>query len=471
MRTLKWILIVMVIIVGIFAIPTKIAVAESSTAEPTWSRFIWPLCGRIKEESGNNWKIGKNIVDNCDYVTRIEQQGKTDFPIDYGFGYRNFEDTSRAISFHRGLDLATPGNTHNKDADNPVFAAAGGIVKSVTCHKNGQTDADLDNKPENCLSARDQKVVLLHPANGASECSTTNPCLISVYNHVRVQDVNSIPPIVKTDLKVVKGQHIAWTGTSREGNFDHLHFEIRDPYERARAANKKTSGASSFAKDARNPMFYLPYPVLNNPEPLNIEISETSSVSTPDVDVWVNLSANPNYNLNLKSIQVRPTYRDNNGTHQRAFVPTSRTCGTNVKEYVVNNSLFDVDEWSVQHTPFPSTSTTLWSTEKNENPYFNNIDSTEPDQFLEKNASTTIQPNGHRYADFDFKLITAGRRNDNSTGNEWYTLNVGFTGIEAAPVGATRCYEVEVVTAYPNPITSSKFTRLNQTRTVTQCFS
>ncbi|MFL9455899.1 hypothetical protein AB0758_33090 [Tolypothrix bouteillei VB521301_2] len=48
--TLKWILIVMVIIVGIFTIPTKIAVAQSSNAQPTWSRFIWPLCGRIKEE-------------------------------------------------------------------------------------------------------------------------------------------------------------------------------------------------------------------------------------------------------------------------------------------------------------------------------------------------------------------------------------------------------------------------------------
>lgn len=467
MRTLKQILIVMVIVVGICTIPTNIATAQTSTSsKPTWSRFIWPLCGRVKEELGANWDKG-STKENCDYVTRIEQQSKTDFPIDYGFGYRNFQDISRAISFHRGLDLASPKSTDTENTiirtnDNPVFAAAGGVVRSVTCDKQGQTDADLST-PSPCLSNRDQKVVLFHPANGASTCSTTNPCLISVYDHVHSIKVN-------TGNTVAKGQHIAWTGTSREDNFDHLHFEIRDPYERASAACKTTSGESSFAKDARNPMFYLPYPVLNNPEPLNIEISETSLVSTPDVDVWVNLSANSNYNLNLKSIQVRPTYRDNNRTHQRAFVPTSRICGTNVREYVVNNSLFDVGEWSVQHTPFPSSSS-LWTIERDENPYFKNITPTEPDQFLEKNASTTIQPNGHRYADFDFKLITAGRRNNNSTGNEWYTLNVGFTGIEAAPSGATRCYEVEVVTSYPNPITSSNFTRLNQTKTVTQCFS
>ncbi|MFL9455898.1 hypothetical protein AB0758_33085 [Tolypothrix bouteillei VB521301_2] len=217
-------------------------------------------------------------------------------------------------------------------------------------------------------------------------------------------------------------------------------------------------------------MFYLPYLVLNNPEPLNIEITETPVVSNPGVDVWVNLTANPNYNFNLKSIQVKSTYEDSNGTHQRAFVPTLRTSGTNVKEYIVNNSLFDIDEWSVQHTPFPSGST-LWDKEKTENPYFKNTNSTEPDQFLEKNASTTTLQDGHRYADFDFKLITVGERRDNTIGNEWYTLKVGFTGIEDAPAGTTRCYEVEVVTAYPNPITSSQFRRLNQTKTVTQCFT
>ncbi len=98
--------------------------------------------------------IKVNFLIACDDVARIEQQGKTDFPIYYGFGYRNFRDSTRAISFHRGLDLATPGNTHNKDNDNPVFATASGFVKSVTCDKTGQTNADLDNKPQEVCERR-----------------------------------------------------------------------------------------------------------------------------------------------------------------------------------------------------------------------------------------------------------------------------------------------------------------------------
>ncbi|MEH2165448.1 MAG: M23 family metallopeptidase [Nostoc sp.] len=456
MRRLNWILIAMLIAVAIFTIPTKIAIAQTTTT-PTWSEFIWPLCGRIKEEPGNAWKNG----DDCDYVTRIEQQHKTDFPIYHGFGYRTFNDVNSPtsfyigvnspISFHRGIDLATAGNSHNSAADNPVFAAASGFVKSVTCDKEGQSDADPNDPSKPCLSDRDYQVVLLHPANGASQCSTKNPCQISVYNHVR-------NVLVKNRDSVVKGKQIAWTGTGHKDNFDHLHFAIRDPYKRASVAKMMTPVEASFAKDARNPMFYLPYPPLSGTEPFRIEITETSLV--PNVDVWVTLNANSGYNLNLKYIKLEPSYKDSNGEHQRAFDDAATHLGTYVKEYVVNNSVFDVDEWNVQHTPFPSSSS-LWNTERNENPYFKNQNSSDPNFFLEKNAGMTIK-NGHRYADFDYKLITAKPRPDSastSTGNDWYKLKIGFTGIEAAPAGTTRCYTIAVVTQSESNSHSQSATR------------
>ncbi|MEJ6485761.1 hypothetical protein N0Y54_31500 [Nostoc punctiforme UO1] len=433
MRRLNWILIAMLIAVAIFTIPTKIAIAQTTTTPtPTWSEFIWPLCGRIKEEPGNTWKNG----DDCDYVTRIEQQHKTDFPIHHGFGYRTFNNLNSPISFHRGLDLATPGNSHNSAADNPVFAAASGFVKSVTCDKEGQSDAATNDPSKPCLSDRDYQVVLLHPANGASQCSTKNPCQISIYNHVR-------NVLVKNGDCVVKGKQIAWTGTGREDNFDHLHFAIRDPYKRASVAKMMIPVEASFAKDAHNPMFYLPYRPLSETEPFRIEITEMSLV--PNVDVWVTLTANSSYNLNLKYIKLEPSYKDSNGEHQRAFVDTATHLGTYVKEYVVNNSVFDVDEWNVQYTPFPSSSS-LWNTERNENPYFKNQNPSGINFFLEKNAGMTIK-NGHRYTDFDYKLITATPRPDSvSTGNDWYQLQIGFTGIEAAPAETTHCYTVVVVT-------------------------
>lgn len=429
LRILK-ILIAIGIGVSILITTAEVAAAQTTT-NPSWKDFIWPLCGRIKEELGDAWD---DAGTSCDYATRIEQQGKTDFPIQHGFGYRNFNDTSRAISFHRGLDLATPGNEHRKDKDNPVFAAASGYVKSITC--DGGTPNDSSDP---CLSDRDYKVVLLHPANGASQCSNSNPCRITVYDHLR-NDVN-----VKVNDCVNKGQHIAWTGTSREGNFDHLHFEIRDPYLRASAIPRNTSGRFSYAKDARNPMFYLPYPKLTGTEPFDIEISETPSVRD-DVDVWVILNADSGYNLNLKSVTLT-AYNGSIGSAERQFIDQSSTDGTYVNEYVVNNNVFEVDDWSMQHTPFPSSSS-KWDDEKDENPHFENTNPDGPDFFLEKNAGDSIS-GGKRYADFDYKLITAAPHDTASTGNAWYQLKIGFTGIEPASSGTQRCYKADVVTTHP----------------------
>ncbi|MBT9315782.1 M23 family metallopeptidase [Leptothoe spongobia] len=406
----------------------------SAQTTNTWDAMTWPLCGRIKEELGNAWDDGSTGT-TCDYSQRIDTDGKTDFPIHHGFGYRNFNTTSRAVSFHRGIDLATPDN----NGDNPVFAVADGYVKSITQK-----------------SSRDRKITLLHPANGATHCSNTNPCRISIYNHVsNVQiaatDQNGQP------TQVTKGQHIAWTGTSQAGDFDHLHFEIRDPYVRASAAGRNTSGRFSYAKDARNPMFYLPYAKLTGADPLAVEIAETPNLD--DSDVWVNLTADAGYNFNLKSVTLK-AYDGTVGSTERTYTDQSSTQGTYVAAYEVNNNEFVVDDWSMQHTSFP-TSSSRWNTEKDENPYFIGTNPTGPDFFLEQNAGTTFT-NGHRYADFDHKLITATPHPSSSSDSSWYQLNIGFTGIEPASPGNQRCYEAEVVTHHPEDG--------DQVKTVERCF-
>ena len=436
MRRILRILIVIAVILSIVITTTEAAVAQTPPTSPTWETLSWPLCGRIKEELGDDWDDGGS---NCDYTARIEQQGKTDFPIHHGFGYRNFNNTSSAISFHRGIDLATTGNNHTSNADNPVFAVASGYVKSIAC------DGGIPNDPDySCASDRDAKITLLHPANEATQCSNCNPCRISIYDHVRSDVLISELDSDGEPTWVTKGQQIAWTGTSQEGNFDHLHFEIRDPYLRASAVPTNTSGRFSYAKDARNPMFYLPYPQLTGAEPFEIEITETPAIG--GTDVWVNLDADKGYNFNLKSVTLK-AYNDSVGSSEREFLNQSSDDGTYVEAYEVNNNVFEVDDWSMQHTPFPSSSS-KWNKEKTENPYFIGTNPSGPDFFLEQNADGSIT-NGHRYADFDYKLITAAPHPSGSVDNGWYQLQIGFTGIEPASPGVERCYQAEIVTHHP----------------------
>ncbi|NEP00001.1 MAG: M23 family metallopeptidase [Symploca sp. SIO2E9] len=426
MNKLIRVLITIAFAVGVFIAAPGIAFAQ------TWQDFTWPLCGRIHEDTSSSWSSGNPCPSE-----RMDNALYTDFPIHHGFGYRNFTDSSKDISFHRGIDLATPLNSSNNPIDNPVFAAADGYVKSI----------DIDE--------RDSKIVLLHPANGAEQCSNSNPCRISIYDHVsnvliEEEETNQEGDLVP--VQVNKGDHIAWTGTSTDGNFPHLHFEIRDPFLRASEAGKTTSGRFSYAKDAQNAMYYLPYPALTDTEPFTINISETPSLG--DVDVWVSLDANPGYNLNLKSVTLNPFYRVNSGALQeRNFVDQSVKTGTYVKEYVVNSNIFSMNDLSVQNTPFPSSSS-KWNKEKDENSYFDGVYPGSPDALLENNADGSIT-NGHRYADFDYKLMTAASNNtysSTSTGSvehEWYQLQIGFTGIENAPSGTDRCYDVVVTTEHP----------------------
>ncbi|MEO0985991.1 MAG: hypothetical protein AAFY20_10615 [Cyanobacteria bacterium J06639_14] len=416
---------------------TNANAANAQTA-PTWEAFTWPLCGRIFEDPNTSWNSG----DNCP-ESRMDNANFTDFPIKHGFGYRNFNDTSRAISFHRGLDFATPtSDDPTEDLDNPVFAAASGYVKSISG------------------SGRDRKITLLHPANSATNCSFTNRCRISVYNHVSdvqiaATETNEDGETVPT--RVTKGEHIAWTGTSASGNFDHLHFEIRDPHVRIIETDENTSGRFSYAKDARNPMFYLPYNPLTSTEPFTIQIAETPEFS--GTDIWVNLQANARYNFNLKSVTLR-AYDGNFDASERDFVGQTSEGGTYVAAYEVNNNVFEVDDWSMQHTPFPTSAASRWNSEKEENPYFEDITPTGPDHFLEQNAGNSIAQ-GIRYANFDHKLITAAPNPSDSTDSSWYQQQIGFTGI-AAETGNQRCYQADVVTSHP--VTGEHL------QTMTQCF-
>ncbi|NER80490.1 MAG: M23 family metallopeptidase [Leptolyngbya sp. SIO1D8] len=417
---------------------TNAKAANAQTAPPTWQAFTWPLCGRIFEDPNTSWTSG----DNCP-ANRMDNANFTDFPIKHGFGYRNFNDTDRAISFHRGLDFATPTSEDPaEDLDNPVFAAANGYVKSISG------------------SGRDRKITLLHPANGATECSFTNRCRISVYNHVSDVRITATETNEDGDTVptwVTKGEHIAWTGTSAAGNFDHLHFEIRDPHVRISETSKNTSGRFSYAKDARNPMFYLPYTQLTGAEPLGIQIAEDPTLG--DTDVWVNLQANAGYNFNLESVALR-AYDGDFDASERDFIGQTSEEGTYVAAYEVNNNAFEIDDWSMQHTPFPTSATSRWNKEKKENPYFDGITPTGPDHFLEQNAGSTFT-DGIRYANFDHKLITATPNPSDSTNSSWYQLQIGFTDIEDA-TGNERCYEADVVTHHP--------VGGDHLQTVTQCF-
>lgn len=181
---------------------------------------VWPLCGRIMENSPAGWQPS----DGCP-EERFGNPGFADEPFSSTFGPRPLASEENRYDFHRGMDIATPLNT-------PIFAIADGIVQSAGDHP----------------SYSDPMIRVRHFRPGETGCNSLG-CYNSLYLHVNGW-------VVAEDDVVQKGQLIGYTGASGASGFEHLHFEIRDA--------PAFDPFSSWSRDAVHPLGILPYQVPNN---------------------------------------------------------------------------------------------------------------------------------------------------------------------------------------------------------------
>ncbi|WP_069471715.1 M23 family metallopeptidase [Candidatus Marithrix sp. Canyon 246] len=262
---------------------------------------VWPLCGRISEESPekSEWKAGENCPEE-----RLGSAKHNDFPLSSTFGPRQLVSGGYRYDFHRGLDIPTYTGT-------PIFAIADGIVR-----KAGEDSAYSD-----------PMIMLLHFQQGytGTSCSISGGCFHSLYLHLYGWTV-------KKGDSVSKGDLIGYTGASQSG-FSHLHFEIRkapseDPY-------------SAWQRDAIHPLSILPY--------------EYQSDSNIDI-----LIENVNENGNLLNVTAKATVPMDRLDLVRIEVKVFNKCSkslvpqrgksANEKGYHVRPAWFDLEVWNREYT-------------------------------------------------------------------------------------------------------------------------
>ena len=265
---------------GAVAIACLVSACKTVTPKPLTpieDGLIWPLCGRLGEHP-----VGWTEGTAC--PTATEPQQPDDFPVYHGFGHRNFKEDLDAsppkkfdVSFHRGIDLATrdpdaDGRFKVKEADgtwtgvDPVFAVHDGFIQDLKCRKDPMdpTKTLIDD----CTLALRIPTKSLNgatPPSAEKMCALDGtgygPCITALYDHVRqYNDYGNSPQFVH------KGAMIAYSGKSgpSDGNFRHLHFELR--FHEIRNADPTSDYGPGggdleygYAKDARDPLAYLPW--------------------------------------------------------------------------------------------------------------------------------------------------------------------------------------------------------------------
>jgi len=344
----------------------------------------------------------------------------TDEPIHHGYGYRRFN--AGAVSFHRGIDFYTE-NGENA----PVFAAASGIVKSI------QWIAD-----------NDRTLVLLHPPLGADVCSVSTPCRATIYQHL-----SWIDPALAVGGMVQQGQFVARTGASSVTGAPQLHFELREPWRRERAVGNATSGNSNYAKDAIDPLPYLPMPRLAV-APLALQVR--AGGMHPSVEVSVDVSPLVGYRLDFRRLELESWLVGADGA--AALVPPAgaeTTAGTCIAVYeklaeVDGRRALDVESLNRQWSPFPEAST-CWTHEHTEGFYYRDLPFPGTDGLLEANASALGMSESVSVAMIDGKLVKpTANPDDSQSGYQWAALEIGFQGI-TPPIESVICYRARAWTS------------------------
>lgn len=432
------------------------AAPACAAADAELPALIWPLCGRLGEAPGG-WQAGQP----CPH--RDASPAVTDLPIHNGYGLRNFVDTSRPISFHRGIDLATRAATaDNGFIGNPVFAVCDGYVFRIT---GTPPDATLE-----------LKCPLAGGVVANDSCAAGNPCLTAAYRHVQGFQVAA-------GTVVARGDHLGFTGSTAPGGnvFEHLHFEFLDP--RSRPSNSN-GGRTAFSKDSLNPLRYLPRSG-GQDAGASVEVSLGAAAAFAGytgsaAGLVLRLDARPGFLFDFEAMTVEvfePVAERWRRRSKDLAVIAAETAGESLLEFsaelAASYPLADGDRFLSRHgpeiqsrfySPFADGSS-LWEFERVLSWYRLLHAGQHPglDGLLERNAEARLA-DGHLVQDFDFRLIRPDPNPNQSIEApldpaEWWGMTLGLR--EFGP-SLTPPYCLRVtLSSLPDPVNARE--RRNET--------
>ena len=362
--------------------------------EPTPS---WPLCGRIMENTVDNWLP----EDGCP-SDRWGDANHSDAPFSSTFGPRQKASESYRYDFHRGLDIPTAYHT-------PIFAIAKGIVKK----------AGLDP------SYSDALIQLRHYRPGYwGSCYNGSGCYVSNYIHLSEW-------VVSIGDTVEKGDLIGYTGASESG-FNHLHFEIRN-------APGKHDAYSTWQRDAIHPLNVLPY---NDTSTSNMQVSiEDVNLTQPESPiVEVKVTLNNDDELDFAKVELKLYENDGNGTLQEITQVGNTPVGTTPESvgYMVEPSFYDIEQLNRQYS-YKNSSKYPWNSFRNGGSYESPYHSVMPASYDANTHLDNATANDPKVGSFNGVLIAPAQFNTQSND---YVLSVTFTKLNGISNASNLCIKV-----------------------------
>ncbi len=313
-----------------------------------FGELLWPLCGRWKDDGYNG-----------EAACPSSRWSLHDLPIHHGYGPRNFSDDSRDVSWHRGIDIQI-------DSGAPVFAAQCGFVKKVVNKPDGEI---IIRHLSGMTRTNEGKCQKPNDDFCANEDNLGRPtCVYTRYAHLKEVE----EAFVSNGDFVQKGARIGLSGKSGsdDGNFAHLHFEVRWDQMQPLRDNIGVFTSRRVAKDAVNPMSFLP--ICQN----RIDNAAITFTRRSDGKVVPTLTLESPWSesqQNLRDVHLFITEKPHGGEDRRARMPAERSFESSLSvDYRHNPAVLDFEKFNANWTPIAcniNTNGTTWDDEQLELPY------------------------------------------------------------------------------------------------------
>jgi len=368
------------------------------------SEIIWPLCGRIAENSPAGWTLGDDCPEDR-HTAAFD-----DSPLGTSFGPRLLPRNGDYLyDFHRGLDIPADINT-------PLFAVAAGVVLKAGNHP----------------SFTDGVIEIRHYDPATDDCDIKR-CISSFYLHISSHSV-------QIGDQVTQGQMIGFSGASFTG-YEHLHFEIRQ-------APGSHDRYSNWQRDSQHPFAFLDYLDTNTD---NIDLSIThvdrSNPMAPIVSVNVSQKRSVEFDLNRVEVEVRQ--KQPTGAPVLINQSDYLTIGNTPENtpYDVNPPFFDMQLLNRQYT-YKDSQTFPWSAFGTgglyQSPYHEQL-------------PTTYSPGVH----LDNQLLTDARKGYfngftvtptpfNTTSSDDYSLTITFNKLTGTANAEELCVKARAMDSLGN---------------------
>jgi len=368
------------------------------------SEIIWPLCGRIAENSPQGWTLGDDCPEDR-HTAAFD-----DSPLGTSFGPRLLpRNGDYRYDFHRGLDIPTKINS-------PLFAVAAGVVIKAGNHP----------------SFTDGVIEVRHYDPDTDDCDVKR-CISSFYLHISSHSV-------QIGDQVTQGQMIGLSGASFTG-YEHLHFEIRK-------APGSHDRFSNWQRDSQHPFAFLDY---KDTKTANIDLSITqvdrSNPMAPIVSVNVRQKRSVEFDLNRIEVEIRQIQLNDEPVliNQSNYLMDGNTPENT--PYDVNPPFFDMQRLNRQYT-FKDSQTYPWSAFGTgglyQSPYHQELTATyDPGVHLDNQLPTDTRKG-------EFNGFTISPTPFSTTSSEDYSLTITFNKLTGTSNAEELCVRARAIDTLNN---------------------